>query len=147
MTTRLATTADVGGIVHFLHRYHSEKSNLSDIAFDRYSMTKCIEYYIGMPKHLALVNVEKGAITGCLLGSIEPFMFNKKKFWATDLLNVASSGGLWLTKHFLKWAKMHKVERVIMGVSTNDERSDRLYEALGMQRTGGMYMLPKEEAE
>ena len=142
MATRLATHSDTQELVKFLAKYHAEDSNLKDIPFSKQSMSKAIGYYIGMPKHAVFVyETEDKVITGVLMGSLEPFMFNERRHWATDLLNVAEMGGSWLMKRFIAWAKMHKVDRVIMGISTDDPRVERLYEAMGMERKGGMYSM------
>jgi len=141
MTTRTATCNDTKKIVDFLKEYHENESNLSDIPFDRGTMTKVIDYYIGMPKHVILVYDKAGDITGVLAGSIEPFMFNEKRKWSTDLLNVSHSGGIWLLKRFIEWSKMHKVDRIFMGISTGMARSEALYEAVGLTRVGGFYVL------
>lgn len=142
MTTRVANHNDTQELVKFLEKYHAEDSNLKDIPFDKRSMSKAIDYYIGMPQHIVFVyDSKESKITGVLMGSIEPFMFNEKRKWATDLLNVGTEGGVWLMKRFFDWAKMHKVDRIIMGISTGDSRVERLYEALGMDRKGGMYSL------
>lgn len=147
MATRLATQVDTTEIIEFLRKYHAEDSNLSDIPFDKTSMVKAINYYISMPKHVCFVYVEKGKIDGVFMASIEPFMFNEKRKWATDLLNVANTGGAWLMKRFIAWAKMHRVDRIMMGVSTGNPRSDSLYEAMGLKRTGGMYTMSFEKDE
>lgn len=149
MATRLATYTDTSAILKLLEDYHSEASNLKDIPFDRQTMVKAIDYYINMPKHACFVYEKGGKIDGVLMASIEPFMFNSKRKWATDLLNVANSGGAWLMKRFIEWAKMHKADRIFMGVSTGNPRSDSLYEAMGLERTGGMYqkILTYDEAE
>lgn len=145
MPTRVANTNDIGNIVDFLEEYHLLESNLQDIIFDRASMTQALNYYIGMPKHICFVYTDNDEVTGVLCGSIEPFMFNKKRNWATDLLNVAHKGGPWLLKRFFSWAEMHNVDRIFMGVSTGQSRSDELYKAMGLQPLGGMYgMNPKE---
>lgn len=141
MTTRTATYNDTKNIVDFLQKYHEEGSVLADIPFDRGTMTKAIDYYIGMPKHVVFVNEKDGNVTGVLAGSIEPFMFNEKRKWSTDLLNVADEGGVWLLKRFIEWSKMHKVDRIFMGISTGLERSEALYEAVGLERVGGFYAL------
>lgn len=140
MSTRVATHNDTQKIVDFLQKYHEDGSNLSDIPFDRGTMSKAVDYYIGMPKHVVFVYESGGAITGCLAGSVEPFMFNEKRKWATDLFNIADKGGVWLLKRFIEWAKMHKVDRVFMGVSTGNQRSEGLYEAVGLDRVGGFYV-------
>lgn len=144
--TRVATHADTKKIVSFLKNYHETDSNLSDIPFDRFSMMQCVDYYIGMAKHVCFVYEKDNEITGVLMGSVEPFMFNKKRSWATDILNVAIQGGGWLMKRWISWCKMQKVDRIVMGVSTGDERTDNLYRVMGLERTGGMYMLNTREA-
>lgn len=142
MSTRLATSADTQNIVKFLETYHAEESNLSDIPFDKGSMVKAIEYYIAMPKHACFIYEEEGKLEGVLMASIEPFMFNAKRKWATDLINVANKGGAWLMKRFIEWAKMYKVDRIIMGISVKNPRTDGLYTAMGLEQTGGMYIMP-----
>lgn len=141
MGVRRATMNDVGTIVKYLKQYHEEESNLADIPFDLLSMTHSIEYYIGMPRHVCFLYERDGELLGVLAGSIEEFMFNQKRYWATDLLNVCKQGGAWLLKKFIAWAQLYKVDRIIMGVSTGNERSDMLYEAIGMKRDGGMYSM------
>ena len=138
--TRKATHNDTKNIVDFLQRYHEDGSNLSDIPFDRGTMARAIDHYIAYPKHVVFIHEKDGEIKGVLAASVEPFMFNAKRKWATDLLNVAEEGGLWLIKKFLKWAELYKVDRVFMGISTGIERSERLYEAVGLERVGGFYM-------
>lgn len=145
MATRRATATDVPKIVTFLKKYHEEDSNLKDIPFDKQSMIQCTEYHIGMTKHVCFVYEKDSEIKGVIMGSIEPFMFNKKRKWATDILNVAEAGGAWLTKKFIEWAKMYDVDRIFMGVSTGIERTDQLYQLLGLEHTGGMYMLTKDQ--
>jgi hypothetical protein len=147
MTTRLATAQDSKQIVDFLEHYHVSGSNLSDIPFSRSSMFKVTEYYIGMPRHVCFVHTSDGKITGVLMASIEPFMFNQKRFWATDLLNVAESGGAWLLKRFFAWAKMYKVDRIFMGVSTGNPLSNALYAHMGMEELGGMFGFTPQKDE
>lgn len=148
MATRVATHCDTKIIVEFLKKYHENGSNLSDIEFDKLSMTKALDYYIGMPKHIVFVYESKdNQITGVLMGSIEPFMFNEKRKWATDLLNIAEGGGAWLMKRFFAWASMHRVDRIIMGTSTEDSRTDILYTALGGLKLGGMYSFKVNRAQ
>jgi alkaline phosphatase len=146
MATRLATHNDTQTLVKFLENYHRDDSNLQDIPFDKLSMSKAIDYYIGMPKHVVFIyETSDHKLKGVLMGSIEPFMFNEKRKWATDLINVAEQGGAWLMKRFISWAHMHKVDRIIMGISTEDPNADELYEAMQMTRLGGMYSMRGKE--
>ena len=59
--------------------------------------------------------------------------------YTPDPCNIADKGGAWLLKRFIAWAKMQRVDRIFMGVSTNNPRSDGLYEAMGLERVGGFY--------
>lgn len=138
MTTRAARIEDVQHIVKYLEEYHYH-SNLKDMPFDKRSMSSAVRYYIDTPKHQAFVYTKDNKITGVLLGSIEPFMFNEKRSWATDLLFVADEGGLWLLKRFVAWAKQFGVDRIIMGISSGDDRAHRLYESVGLVYLGNMY--------
>lgn len=136
---RLATFTEVQEIVDFLERYHLT-SNLSDIPFDRNSMRQSVNYHIGMKQHVCYVYDDEG-VAGVLMGSVEPFMFNQKRKWATDTLFIADKGGAQLLKQFHKWAKHYNVDRIVQGVSSGNQRADDLYEILGMERVGGMYVI------
>ena len=145
---RRATYNDTTNIVEFLEKYHTEGSVLEDIPFSVRDMTSAVNFYLKMPKHTIFVYEDSGSkLRGVLMGSVEPFMFNIKRFWATDLLFVADAGGAWLLKKFIAWSKLYKVDRIMMGVSTGNDRSDELYNALGLERMGGMYSLTIREAE
>lgn len=136
---RVATFGDVASIVDFLEDYHND-SNLSDIPFDRTSTRQAVEYHIGMKKHCAYV-YSTDKVEGVILGSIEPFLFNKKRNWATDLLFVADKGGAQLLKRFHAWAKAYKVDRIIQGISSGNPRAEELYKLVGMEHVGGMYVI------
>lgn len=145
MNVREATFEDMGNILDFLEKYH-ETSNLSDIPFDRRSCAKIVEYAIAAKDTIALV-AEELSITGILLGTLEPFFFNRKKSYATDILFISTSGGgpqMW--RRFKEWAFYHGAERLMMGVSSGDARADQLLEALGMTNTGGMYVLRRKSS-
>lgn len=139
MSVRLAKEIDTKRIVDLLEKYH-ERSNIADIPFDRKVMSNAVRYYIAMPKHAVFVYESGGEIEGALAVSLEPFMFNEKKYWATDLFNVANKGGTQLMWKFFEWVKLFKnVERIYLGVSSGRQRTNRLYEALGMEQVGGFY--------
>lgn len=142
MAVRTGTVADIKDILEFLDEYHRTDSNLSDIPFDRKSMTKTIEYFLYTSKQKIFVYEKEGKICGVLLAGLEPFVFNENRYWATDTVFVARAGGTWLLKHFIRWAQAYKVDRIIMGISTEDERAGALYEACGLVKLGGMYYYP-----
>lgn len=142
---RRATQTDIKELLGFLETYHREESNLSDIPFDKGTMTRTIDYYLSNPKHVIFVYCVEDKITGVLMGNIEPFVFNDKRQWATDLIFVARSGGAWLLKKFISWAKLYKIDRIVMGVSSANERAGELYTTLGMEQVGGMYCMTIHE--
>ena len=143
---RVATHVDIPNIVTFLKKYHENGSNLSDIPFCKDTMFSSVSYYIATSRHVVFLNKVDDEITGVLMASVEPFMFNAKRRWATDLVFVADKGGAWLLKRFISWAKAQKVDRIFMAVSTGLSIADRLYQSVGMTRTGGMYVMNLSEA-
>jgi hypothetical protein len=136
---------DIPQLMRFIQDYHIS-SNLSDIPFDKKSMTKIIDYYRQARDSVALIAVKDGRITGLLFGSIEPFFFNQKRSYATDLMFFAKAGGVQLWRHFVDWAWSMGASRVMMGVSSGDDRADQLFDVLGMEQTGGMYVLRQESS-
>ena len=140
MQIREALYGDVGDIIDYMEEYHKD-SNLSDIPFDRQSTSKVIDYLMASKDSTVLVAMDGVEIRGVLFGTIEPFFFNKKRSYATDLMFIADGGGPQLWKSFKDWATFHGVDRIMMGVSSEDARAGQLLEALGMKNTGGMYVL------
>ena len=141
---RLATYAETKELVDFTEKFHREQSDLSDILFDRPSMVSYIDYHIGTSKHVVYINTTNDEITGFILGGLEPFPHNQKVLWASDGMFIADKGGASLLKRFHAWAFANKAQRIFQGVSTGDGRADALYEAIGMKRTGGMYVICKK---
>ena len=139
---RRATHLDTNSVVDFLEHYHKTESNLTDIPFDKESMAEVVNYYVGMPKHVVFMYEDDAKqVRGVLIGGLDPFAFNKKRYWASDLIFVANAGGAWLMKRFIAWSKLYKVDRIIAGVSSGAIDADELYTALGFTRVGGMYSL------
>lgn len=132
--------ADMREIVDYMEEYH-EDSNLQDIKFDRASTVKILEYYIQSRDSIALLAIHNNKINGILVGGLEPFFFNKRETYATDLLFIAKGAGPQLWKRFKEWSFASGARRIIMGVSSGDARAGQLLEALGMEQTGGMYVL------
>ena len=144
---RNAQHSDTAELVRFVEKYHREKSNLSDIPFDRPSMVAYIDYHIGTPKHVVYIHLDDDEITGFILGGLEPFPHNSKRYWASDGMFIADKGGVRLLKRFHAWAFANRADRIFHGVSTGDARADALFSALkDTERTGGMYVIRKESS-
>lgn len=132
--------ADMREMVDYMEEYHRD-SNLNDIKFDRASTVKVLEYYILSTDSLALLSFHNDKINGMLIASLEPFFFNKRETYATDLFFISNGAGPRLWKKFKEWAFASGAKRIVMGVSSGDARAGQLLEALGMETTGGMYVL------
>jgi len=144
---RNAQYSDTQELVDFVEKFHREKSNLSDIPYDRNSMVSYIDYHIGTSKHVVYVYETDKGIEGFILGGLEPFPHNKKVYWASDGMFIADKGGASLLKRFHAWAFACGAVRIFQGVSTGDSRADALYQTIkGMERTGGMYVILKESS-
>lgn len=133
-------------IVDYVEEYHKD-SNMSDIPFSRLHTSQIVEYYITHRDTLPLVAWHEEEIVGILFGGLEPYFFNAKYSYGTDLMFFSKGAGPQLWKKFREWAFSNGADRIIMGVSSGDERAGQLLEALGMSATGGMYVLCQESSK
>lgn len=140
MEVRRATIHDVKAILDYVTEYH-EDSNLSDIPIDRVSLLRVVEHFIQHRDSLPLIAEAEGKIHGVLFGSLEPYFFNSKRMYATDLMFFSKGAGPQLWREFKDWAFATGADRILMGVSSGDDRACQLLEVLGMEPTGGMYVL------
>ena len=134
-----ATVSDLMKIADFLEELHPD-SAFSDIPFCRRSSIKTTgQCMTGDGK--VWISTKDGFVTGVLAATLEPVFFNHSAKWATDVYFTATGEGAKLLKRFVAWAKEQEVDRIIMGVSTNDPKAGALYKSLGFKRIGGMYEL------
>jgi hypothetical protein len=138
-TVRPAVHDDTAEILDLLENYH-KSSNLSAIPFVRRDCAKVVTAFMASRSCYTKVAVRDGKITGVLFASLEPFFFNKNRSWASDLLFISNGGGSDLLKDFKCWAKAAGADQIIMGVSSENARADRLIELLGFKKTGGMHV-------
>lgn len=146
MEIRRAELRDIAHILNYMEDYHSG-SNLKDVPFDRKSAAKIVEHYIKHRDCLPLIVTDDVTVEGLLFGGLEPYFFNQKKVYGTDLMFFSRGGhGGALWKRFKTWAFASGADRIIMGVSSGSEHADHLLDGLGMEKTGGMYVLCKERS-
>ena len=147
MAVRRANLEDMQDVLNYMIKYH-EDCNLSDIKFERTSAFKIVEYYIRAKDTCPLIahHDYTGEVIGVLFGGLEPYFFNQKENYATDLFFFSKGAGPCLWKEFRDWAFASGADRIIMGVSSGDDRAGHLLEVLGMNMTGGMYVLRKESS-
>ena len=142
MEVRRGTVANIPEIVDLLEEYHPT-SNLKEVPFVRRDLVKILEYYMRARESCPLIAVSEGKIVGILLGTLEPFFFNKRRYYATDLFFISNGGGMQLLNAFKEWAWGVRADRIIMGVSSGEDRADTFLELSGFEKTGGMYVLYK----
>lgn len=140
MEIRRAGVSDIPGIIRFMENYHPS-SNLSDVPIDKPSLSKIVEWYVTHRDCYPVIVADDQEVHGILFGSLEPYFFNRKRSYGTDMIFAANRDGDKLWKKFKQWAFANGADRIIMGVSSGVERSDRLLEVLGMTKTGGMYVI------
>jgi hypothetical protein len=142
---RRAGLDDMKLMLDYMVEYHKE-SNMSNIPVSRISLVKIIEHYIAHKDCCPLIATDGDTIHGVLFGSLEPYFFNAGKNYATDLMFFSKGYGPQLWRKFKDWAFAVGADRIIMGVSSGDERAGQLLEALGMKQTGGMYVIHQESS-
>ena len=146
MEVRRANITDMKDVLDFMEAWHPT-CGMENVPFDRQSCVKIVEYYVYSKDTLPLIaKNDKGDITGMLFGSLEPYFFNKKHCYGTDLMFIARGGGPELWRRFKEWAFGLGADRIIMGVSSGDPRACQLLEVLGMINTGGMYVLHRQSS-
>lgn len=140
MEIRNATFEDLRAIVDFAEKYH-QTSDMKGIDFVRMDFLKVIEHYMQARDCFSQVAVGKDdEIVGMLFGTLNPFMFNRKAKWASDLFFISNGAGPALLRRFKEWAEYCGADRVVMGVSSGDPRADRVIELSGFTQTGGMWV-------
>lgn len=139
---RRGTFSDLKQCVDFLEDYHKE-SSFADLAFDRLCVAQILEYHIASRDAILLISVkDDGTVTGLIAGSVEPFEFNTKIKYATDMWLISKGGrGNILVSRFKKWARSKGAARIIIGVSSSSQRADTLLSKQGFEKVGGIHVL------
>lgn len=147
MAVRRAGYEDTQEIVSFMQEYHAE-SNLADIPFVRKDAAAVCAYFMVHKSCCPLVaHNDRGELTGILFASLEPYFFNSKYKYATDLQFISKGAGMQLLAEFRRWAKSVGAERIIVGVSSGDSRADAFLELSGSEKIGNMYVLRIESSK
>lgn len=107
---------------------------------------KNLAFFISSKRCLVLVAEHQGEIVGFIVGGIEDNWYSDERtvtdvaFYVEPKYRVYAAG---LVKHLRAWgSQFSTVSDFLLGISSGvdgTERTGRLYERLGMTRTGGMY--------
>jgi len=159
---RNAQIADLPGIracaerLHELSPYRDVPSDLQTFAS---TLGQCISNAFGFAMVAVKISQDKGdesggtlqgEITGFLLGCAVPLWFSKKRS-ASDIVTYAESpgDGYRMMKKFVDWAwSLPNVVEITMAQSSgiDIERTDVLYERVGLKRVGSIYTAVREDA-
>jgi len=141
MAVRRALPRDLKHVLDYMEEQHA-KSHLAHIKFDRPSTARMINHVLLSQDHCPMIaHNDNKEVVGLLIGTLEPYFFNQRKYYATDLLFISQGQGPQLWRAFRDWAFATKAVEIIMGISSGQERAGQLLEVLGMENTGGMYVL------
>jgi hypothetical protein len=141
MIVRRAKYEDLGAMLDALEEYHPT-SNHADIPFVRKDAVKILDHYIGDRTCYPIVAFDDdGTLNGMLCAELVPFFFNKKHYFATDLLFISNGAGMQLLAELKKWVKVMDADKIMIAVSSGDPRADAFLELSGLEKTGNMYVL------
>jgi len=147
MRVREGDTDDISGIIELLKELHVE-SVFKDVPFSDSTTRQFILTMMGIKDGTILVVADdKDRPQGVMIGMIDSLFFSKKRY-ATDVVfyvrDAAAQQAPWMVKRFRRWAKGRPgVYKLMMGISSgidNEGRTEQLYEALGLEKIGGLFI-------
>ena len=108
------------------------------------TLGQCISSAFGF----AMVAEREGEITGLMLGAAMPLWFSKKRS-ATDFITYSerAGDGYRMIRKFIDWAwSLSNVVEITLAQSSgvDTERSEIIYQRLGLSRVGAIYMVARE---
>lgn len=139
---RKATLEDMETLIRLGKKAHEDSPTYRLVPLDETKCRLLVINSLADKDSVILVSERRGRVTGFLIGVAEELFFSRKKY-ATDLMVYSDKSGeaAQLIRRFHSWAKQRGCVEVIMGTSFggNLERTEPLYDALGMKRVGSMY--------
>lgn len=139
---RKAILEDMEALIKLGRKAHQTSPTYRDVPMDETKCRMLVINSLADKDSVILVAERNGRVTGFLIGIAEELFFSRKKY-ATDLMVYSDRSGeaAQLIRRFHFWAKQRGCVEVIMGTSFGGslERTEPLYDALGMKRIGSMY--------
>lgn len=145
---RHATMGDMAGIFE-VSQDLLEQSVYSDLEMDKPVYRRLISDCINSKKAIAMVVVDgNNDVQGFLFGIVDQIFFTKLKY-ATDIVTYVkpqyAAQSPIIVKRFIAWGKKWpSVRKIMMGISSGmdtDGRTGQMYERLGLECVGGIYMM------
>lgn len=131
-------------LIAFGRKFHAA-SKLSVLPFDPKRCEKTLLSALISTEHAVWAAYHDGAVSGVMIGALCSYPFFNATY-ATDILFLAELHGEELFREFVKWAIKARVDALQLGVSSGMPQADAFYEAVGLQRVGGMYFGKLKEA-
>ena len=142
MGVRYAGHADVPAIRDLLMRLHAN-SVCKDIEICDVSAVRALRRAVQDARLYLGVYERQQRITAALMGSCDEYWWSRATY-ATDLVFYSENAGdgIRVAKHFVSWARQRGAKEITLGVSSGlaVERTEELYQRIGLNKIGGMYM-------
>ena len=152
MQIRPAKFADIKLMVPFLMEANALTVS-KNVPIDVPTLTKTLQQVVNTPGNQAFLSFDGETLTGVLAGVSNQIWFSKKK-QVVDLVFYVSpehrGHGFYLARRYLAWAKNVKgAVEVFLGATSglDTDRTEELYQKLGLDRVGATYRLGVSHVE
>ena len=144
---REATLKDVQPLIDFLTPFHEEGA-YQDIPIQRRLTSSNLQSMLSSPMHKIWVVERDGRICSAL-GVVSQELWFTKRHYATNLFLCTNNKGKgtagFLLRRFKKWVNSRPIIKDVTLAVTSEigdiERVEKLYQAVGFKRLGGVFRL------
>lgn len=145
MKLRMATIDDLPALAVLGHEMHAN-SSYAPMDYDPERLKETIADLINKSQFVVVAEGTNGEVIGAMLGVTAQSLFGRDMVANDIALFVAggSRGGMAavkMAKAFVTWAKLAGAKQIRPGVSTGDERAEKLYERMGFTRCGACFVM------
>ena len=145
--SREATLNDVNSLIEFLKPFH-ESGGYKDIPPQTKLARTNLQVMLSSPMHKVWVVERDGQICAAL-GVVSQELWFTKRHYATNLFLCANNKGKgtagFLLRRFKKWVDSRPIIKDVTFAVTSEigdiERVEKLYQAVGFKRLGGLFRL------
>ena len=135
---RYATLSDIQDILKFSKDIKEKQALVSEIDINEKDASLWLADCIIASGIYVFVAEEHGNICGFIVLTEMACPWNSKHRYLTDLLFLASKGGIKLIRTAKTLAKKKDMKSIVLSVSSKKERSDKFLNHIG-QHIGGVY--------
>lgn len=145
MKLRMATPDDLPALA-VLGREMHDTSSYAAMDYDQDRLKETIQDLMNKSQFVVVAEGTNGELIGGMLGVCTQSWFGRDMV-ANDLalfVTGGSRGGMAaikMMKAFVHWAKLAGAKQIRPGVTTGDERAEKLFERLGFARCGASFVM------